>query len=617
MFMLVTCTSCKAEKPYLNSEYLNYLANKSGIDDSLNIDNNFQALEKWNIVTKSDSNLLNEPLTYAFLSKTICNLLEENGNTIEILKTKGWINNNDKESKNVSKEIAEKIVNEAVKEINNKHYENKFEYKYTNNVNLDNNDLDIGDIIYEQEINEYKIIKNINNDNYEYGEAEFEDIYSYFDISGSYEVDFSESEIIPLQDELDTSYKNNKYNLLASKNHVFNKDGFRISYTINSSGIDIHVSKQVDKVTIYTDASVNSVKPTFKWTYDKGDIKNCYFNVKMNTTASLGATIGKYGNYYVKFKDLDSSSFMSKIKSMIVPKSDEVEAIIPICQIKTPIPNVPMANINMTIGIKLYVPGRAEITLYNAHNMGFEIKNGSSRFYWEHDDDFDGILKASAKSAIALNIGIDATNFRLCDLELDAGLKGEMKSTIHLYDSDFNETTESSDIEYSTLEELSKENPYVKVCGDVSLYWMLDLICNTSKSVLRKMGFTKTFNILDDDNQVFGNLHHIENGQFVKTCTRKNKVAIKNKSLNISSSNKIVLNTYAEVLLEGSSFNIEIVSLPDKYDICDIKYTSSDSSVAKVEDGTITALKSGSAKINVHTSDNKYNSYINILVSTG
>lgn len=617
VFMLVTCTSCKAEKPYMVSEYLNYLSNSSGIDNSFNIESNFNSLEKWGVVIDSDIKYINDELNYAFLSKTICNLIEEKGNPLGILKSKGWINKSVSAVKKVNKGWAQSVVDKAVNYINNKTFESKYEYRYRNTIKNINDELYINDVIYDDSSNSYKVVCNIDENDVEYRDAEFEDVFSYLDIEDSFTLDLSNSEVIPLQkEEIDTSYINNKFTLLASKNHVFNKDGFRISYSINSSGLDVHVSKKVDKLTIYGDASINSIKPSFKWTYDSGDLKNCYFNIKMNTTSSLGVTIGKYGNYYLKFKDLDSSSFINKVKSMFVPKADEIEAEIPICQIKTPIPSIPFEYINMTVGIKLYASGKAEIVIYNSHNIGFETKNGNIRYFWEHNDDFDGIIRASAKSAIALNVGLDATEFRLCDIELDGGLKSEVSSTIHLYDTDFNKSEVKSDIEYSTLEDISKDNPYVKVCGDVSLYWLLDLLCNTSKSVLYKMGFSKTFHILDDNNQVFGNLHHIENGQFVKSCTRKGSTAIKNNSFNVSVSSKIVLNTTAEVLLKGETFNIEVVSLPENYALKDIKYISSDTSVAIVENGIIKAIKPGSSKINVHTSDGKYNTYINILVST-
>lgn len=614
IFILVTCASCKTDEHYQIKEYLNYLAYKSGISDSSNTDEFFNCLKNWKVVTSDDRIYLNNDLNYAFLSRTISNLIEESGNPLDILKSKKWIKDNAKENQYVDSNTAISVVDKAVELINNKTFNCTYEYEYISEPKTKEDEFNKNDIFYDDETNNYKLVID-DEDNYR--DACFEEVFSYFDISNSYEIDFSEAEVIPLQEEVNTSYINNKFNLLSNKNHVFSKDGFKISYTINSSSIDVHVSKNVDYATVYADASINSLRPNFKWTYDSGDLKNCYFNLKMNTTASLGATKGKYGNYYLKLKDLDSSSFMSTVKSMIVPKSDEVEATIPICQIKTPIPNVPFAYINMTVGIKLYVSGRVELLVYNAHNIGFEVKDGNSRFFYEHNDDLDTIAKASAKAALAINLGVDATNFRLFDIELDGGVKAELKTTVHLYDSDFNQTTNETDIAYSTLEEVSKDNPYVKVCGDVSLYWLVDLICNTSKSVMYKMGFTKTFHIFDENNQIFGNLHHIEDGKFVKSCTRKDKVAITNETINIQVSNKIVLNSYAEVLLQGDTFKIEIVSLPSGYSERDIRYSSSNSDVASLSNGTITAIKSGSSKIKVYTSDNKYSSYINILVSTG
>ena len=612
--MIVTCTSCKAEDAYKVKDYLHYLSIKSGISNSEDINENFNNLLKWNIVEDSDINVLEDNLPEAYVYKTIFNLLED-----EIDSFKKISNTYDLKSSNnkMNSNTAQVIVDEAVNVINNKIYKQEYEYEYTKDIKDINDDLNIGDLVFDEIDNCYKVVDSIDDGEYKFSDASFEEVFSKLDIADSFEIDFSNAEVIPYGDEENSCYINNRFNLLASSNHVFSYKGFRISYTINSSSLDVHVSKKADKINIFADASINNIKPSFKWTYEKGDIKNCYFNVKLNTTTELGASFGKYGNYYVKLKDLDSSSFLKSISSMIVPKNDEVEATIPICTIKTPIPGVPLAYVNLTIGIKLYVSGKAEIVLYNAHNIGFEVKNGNPRFFYEHDDDIDTIASASCKAAVAVNLGLDATSFRLCDIELDGGLKAELKTTLHLYDSDFNETEIETDIAYSTLEEVSKDNVNVKVCGDISLYWLLDAICNTSKSILYKYGLTKTYHISNESNQVFGNLHHIEDGKFVKKCTRKSKPVIKNKELGINSANKILLNTYAEVLNVGQTFNIEILGLPQGYSINNIKYSSSDNSIATVTNGIINTIKPGSAKINVHTSDNKYNSYINVLVSTG
>ena len=122
MMLIVTCASCKADNPYVIKEYLNYLANKSGIGTSTNFEDNFNALNNWKIIYKTDNAILNDELDYAYLSKTICNLIEENGNPLDVLKQKGWIKNNIKENKTVNKDTAESIVDKAVDIINNKSF---------------------------------------------------------------------------------------------------------------------------------------------------------------------------------------------------------------------------------------------------------------------------------------------------------------------------------------------------------------------------------------------------------------------------------------------------------------------------------------------------------------
>ena len=429
--------------------------------------------------------------------------------------------------------------------------------------------------------------------------------------------DFSKAEVIPYGEEYeDTAYVNENYQLMSSSNnHVFNSEGFRISYTLSTTGIDVHLSRDVNGLNVYSDVSINNVKTAFKW-YDKeDDLKNCYFKLNFNTTEKLGVSNARYNNMHVTLKDVDSSSFLSALKSIVEPARDELEATIPICKVKTPIPNIPTAFLNLDLLVKLYASGKAEVVLYNRHEAGFETKNGQIRYISENDHDLDGILQASAKACIGLNLGLDAAGFTLADVELDGGIRGVIKSTAHLYDKDGKMTSKQSDIAYSTLYDLAQSNPDVKVCGDLSLYWMLDLIINTSKSKMSKLGFSRTYSILDDDNQVFGNLHHIENGQFVKSCTRKERVNLVSMEV---SSNRIVLDSYAEVLKIGSSYAIVVKALPDGYQKSDLTYTSQDPAIATVTSGgTISAVSPGSVKIIVRSSDGKYDATVNILVSTG
>ena len=614
LIIFITCTACEANASYPIRDYLNDLSIASGIGTGMDISENFEDLYAWGITDRSDTELFDKKLDYDYLAKTIGRLIEADGNYLTALKDKGYISSAVKGKNTVERETAEKVISKAVEYINEGNIESLYEAEFTQEVKSEDEELEVNDLVYRQ--GEYQIVTAVNDDGYEYREAEYDEVYESLDFEGSYIIDFTQAEVIPYgEEEIDTSYINEKYTLLSSKNHVFNTDGFRVSYTLNTSGIDVHVSKNENGMNVYVDVSINNVNPKLKWHSKEDDLKNCLFNVSFNSTEKLGVSTGKYRNYHLKFKDLDSSSFKSLLDSMVEPAKDELEATIPICKIKTPIPNVPTAFLNLDLLIKLYASGKAEFVLYNKHNLGFETKNGQIRYINDNTHDLNGIIQASAKAALGINLGLEAAGMKLADAELDGGIKGVLKATLHLYEDDGSMKSTESDVSYSALMEIAQDNPDVKVCGDISLYWMLDLIINTSRTKMNKMGFTRTFNILDDDNQVFGNLHHIENGHFVEKCTRTGR-APKNTT-EFTKSNRIVLDSYAEVLKKGETYQIIVKALPDGYSTKDLVYSSSDPSIATVSNGLITAIEPGSARIKVQTSDGKHDSLVNILVSTG
>ena len=590
-------------------DFLNTLAIRSGIGQSENDEENIAGLAAWGVTIEEDS--LNESFDYLQLSKTVSDLLGENDSFIS-LKDKKIISTDVKEKQIVEKDDGEEVITRTVSYLNSREYEPFFDYEYKKEPKQIDDELKYGDIVYTGE--SYKKVTEEGEDMI-LEDAEFEDVFTYFELDGSYYIDFEEAEIIPYGEEYkDTSYVNEKFNLLSSSNHVFSSEGFRVSYTLNKAGIDVHVSRDIDGVNIYGDVSLNNVKPVFKWLYEEDDVQNCYFNLSFKTTEKIGASIGRYGNYHLKFKDADPSSFKSLINSVIEKQKDEVEASIPICQIRTPIPNVPTAYLNIDLLIKLYVSGRVEVVLYNTHSLGFETRNGNIRFINDGTRDLDAIIQASGKAALGVNMNLEAVTFRLADIELDGGIRALVKSTLHLYNNDGEVTSESSSYALSTLMELSDGNPDVKVCGDVSLYYLLDLIINTSKTQMAKYGFSRTYSVLDEDNQIFNNLSHIEDGHFVKKCTRNDRPVI--TQMEEVKSTRIVLNSYAEVLKQNETFQIEILGLPEGFKESDLRYSSTDTGIAAVENGLIRPVSPGSARINISTSDGKYSSYVNILVST-
>ena len=590
-------------------DFLNTLAIRSGIGQSESIEGNITDLKNWGVAVEDKD--LDDRLDYACLSGIVSSLLDE-GDDFDSLKQKNIIDPKSREKQRVYVDEGDQVIDKTVSYMNDRQFDHFYDFQYLSEPKTLYDEIGAGDLIYTEE----GFKKAVEDDGEEIvlEDASFEDVYAYLEIADTYYIDFEEAEIIPYGEQRNTSYINENFNLLASNNHVFNSEGFRISYTLNKSGIDVHVSRDVDGVNIYGDLSLNDVKPSFKWKYEEDDVKNCYFNLSFRTTEKIGASIGRYGNYHLKLKDLDSSSFRSLLGSIIEKQKDEVEATIPICQIRTPIPDIPTAYLNIDLLIKLYVSGKVEAVLYNSHSLGFETKDGQIRFINDSNRDLDAIIQASSKAAMGINLNLEAARFRLADVELDGGIRALVKSTIHLYDEEGEVTSESTDYSFSTLQELSDENPDVKVCGDISLYYLLDLIVNTSKTRMAKYGFSKTYHIMDEDNQVFHNLSHIEDGHFVKSCTRKKRTSL--LQMNEFRSNRIVLNSYAEVIRQNETFQIEITALPEGYSKSDIAYSSLDNKIAIVYDGLVQPINPGSTRINVHTKDNKYNAYVNILVST-
>ena len=70
-------------------------------------------------------------------------------------------------------------------------------------------------------------------------------------------------------------------------------------------------------------------------------------------------------------------------------------------------------------------------------------------------------------------------------------------------------------------------------------------------------------------------------------------------------------------MVNGNTYTIEIKALPSGYSTNDLLYESKDSAVASVSNGIVKTNKLGACQIVISTSDGKYSTSINILVSSG
>lgn len=629
VLLLIACSSCKNIKHYRVGEYLNDLAYSTGVNLNLNEEDSFNSLKEFKVVQEDDIKLVNEDLNISFLKRTINNFINDDNKTDYILLN--IFNDIKKDNQLVNKEEAKLAIENLVEEINNPKFEDKTIVEEKDNIKHvkdgDNGNYQIGDILYFEDLNEYRKIIDIVDGTYIFEKADFSEVYEKIDISGEYEIDFGNAEIIDFNDELtyfdepleiSNTYDNNLYNLLGVKRHNFNKEGFNVAYTINSGTIDFRISKSINKgMTMYFDTSISSIKPTYKWD-NSGDNLQAFFKVDFDMTNEIGVSSGKYNNYYLDFKNLDSSNLLSSLKKLNT-KSDVLEATIPICTIKTPIPNIPTAYFNIDVLAKFYLSGRVELLLKNEGSVGFEIKDNKFRLINDVEKDYDFTIGASARSVAGLNFNICSSDYRLMDIELDAGIRASVDCVLHLFDDEGNMSDEKIAEEYYALYDATKENENVALCGDLSLNWVMELNLNTSKSLLYKYGFTRKKTILDKSDQLFNNLTHIENFQFVKSCSHKNKKRIvKKENVQSLNSEKIILDKYSLVIIKGRSASLPIKSLPKGYSKEDLRYETSEKNVATVnKNGIIDSQDLGTCKITIKTFDDKYEAYLNVLVSTG
>ncbi|MBR3228208.1 MAG: hypothetical protein IKF68_06660 [Erysipelotrichaceae bacterium] len=628
VLLLFTCMSCRKVEACSKNDYLDLLCEKAGLGD----DDRTDALIGWGVLREEEKDLLDGDLDYDFLALTIGRLTGIEDDALNVLKDRGWISRTKKASDIVDEKTAEEVIDKAVYDINNRTYDPVYEvvpkdtvntvsgtYTYEETKLVSDEAFDQGDILYLEEEGVYKKVTGIEDGAYLLEDASFNDIFSAVHIEDSYEVDFSEAIDIPYGtiENDDSVYRNEGKTLLAARKDEksFTVDGFRVTYSFKGNALNVHIAKNKDGLNVFYDLSLHSVRPSYKWDYAKGKVNEAFLKVDYSSTSELGVSTGRYRNYYLDLKELDPQKFLSSLGSVIRKKDDEVETSIKICEIKTPIPQVPTAFFNIDVYARIYSSGKAEIVLADRNSLGFEIKNSHIRYINDGDRDLDLNIGGSIRLVLGLNFNLEAVSARLMDVEADGGLRASVATTLHLYDEDGEMNDVLVDMPYSAVNEVARENDDVRVCGDVSLNWVLELTFNTSKTLLYRLGLTAKKTVLDKGDQIFGNRTHIENGVFVDSCTRKGRYRLKDRDRTSLNVDKIILGKYAAVIRANENYTIPLESLPKGYTRNDLIYKTSNSSVASVSDGIVSGIRQGASEITISTKDGKYYAALNVLVS--
>ncbi|MBQ1476854.1 MAG: Ig-like domain-containing protein [Erysipelotrichaceae bacterium] len=607
--LTLTCSACQREEIYTKSEYLREFCLSSGLSQSDTEEAIAGALSDWKIPGDHSPE---DPLDNGFLLSTLDILLD--GQKCPLLDER----RNLRTDTPVSRKDAEKLLKAVLDVIDHREFASFYQAEEKEGILPYTEDLSSyreGDVLYDEEEDAYYKVSEKEGEKI-LEEAGIEDIYEEFSISGSFETDFEEAEVIPYITSSSTHYTNTRYELLASpsKSHSFEFRGFTVTCTLSGTSLSVSARKVTGGNTIYADFLLTSVHPSYRWNYKEG-LRDAYFKVDFKTAETAGLRREKSGTFVPSGEGINVKKFLSSISSFLKPKGEGEAVSIPVCQIMVPVPEMPSISLMMDLSIRIYVGGKAEIALTHDHLLGFEVREGKFRTISDHDHDIRGVLNGDVKLSSMLSLALYASKSRLMDLGIDGGISGKVATILHLYDEEGKKTTETVEGDYEAIAEMASACEDVKVCADLSLNWLLSLTLNSSKSVLGKMGFSFRLPLLTQKDQIFGNMTHMEDGHFVPACTRKDRKKKDREKAEEIDSERLIPEADNLILKAGENYAITYKKIPEGYKREDLVYSSESPDVASVIEGKVSALHKGNTRIKVSTVDGKYSIYLHVLVS--
>ena len=455
-------------------------------------------------------------------------------------------------------------------------------------------------------------------------EPEMGDVITSIDLQDSFEIDFTNAEVFDLIDGnliTSSSYTfpssiKNMSNLTTNYSHSIN--GYQIQYHLTSSGLFAEISKAGSFGSkMYASFTLNGVKPSVKWKMNHGKIEEGYFLLNFNTTEKLGVEASYETIKYGDFNSFNIHNLKSSFENLFKDKQEIENITVPICEIRFPIPNMPVASITIQLNLKIYASGKAEIVLAQEEMIGMEIRNGNIRSIHDVSNDAKSVIKASSSFLSNLLFGLKVGDYLLADISVEGGAKANLDSEIHIYDEDNNHQVVKANLPIDLVEHAIEGNGDLLSCANLKAYWVLDAILNSSGSAAGKLGLSKTISILNENNSTLipGLSSHLENGMFVAQCTRKDRDQTRLKKRTINS-NIIDLDSYHLIIKEGASKQLIINKLPDEYKKSDLEYTIDNPSIASIDEKLIVhGIEEGSTIIQIRTKDQKYEIDCTVIVT--
>ncbi len=440
-------------------------------------------------------------------------------------------------------------------------------------------------------------------------------------ISGSTELDFSKAEIIDdsgLSEEI-SSYTAPVYTHLAAlyigerETRSFEYKGYRITWSLSGSGIHAMVERSFAGGSVFvSEFRLSGVRPVYDWKMKDGKISEGYFRIDFNTNERCGFSHSSKKEY-VSDEETDPAIILQSVRNLFRKNGETASLHIPVCTIRVPVCETPPVSVLIRLELTVSAEGKAEIALSQENSIGMEIRSGSMRMIHDMQHTHKQTIYAKAEALADVLFGLDIAKITLADAGLQSGVQASVDPVVHLYRNNTHHVRKVDDTPYDLLDE--QTTPYFLVCADLSAGWLMDLCLNSAGTIAGKLGFSgeKTLMTPESNSILPDGLRHMENGLFVRTCTRDDRISRKGDGT-LPDTERIAISAYSMIIDPGETKEIPISSLPEGIGRDDIILTSSRQDIVTTDGLRITGVSPGSARIRVASRDGRYSVDCSVLV---
>lgn len=388
-------------------------------------------------------------------------------------------------------------------------------------------------------------------------EPDLSEVISELKLQNHFKVNFEDVKITPLSQE-DTF-------MTISKQKSFTVNGFNVSYEANLNKLNITIHKGA--LTIL--GEITDFFPSYNLLLKENSFEKSDFTIQFKSTL-----LGKFHYDKQTTIALDDKQFKS-IENALLES-------IPICEIKVPIPNMPL-SILLQIRIDFYAGGYAQIGVYNTHTIGMKKENNELCIVNESNPEIKASLNGEAHATLGVYAALQFAQFNVLDMQAKAGLKAQMQL----------------------------QQPSLS-CPKMGIYNILQLELNTPRSLGYRLKMNQKYDLLNEEKGFFKMLYYAD-GQFQDTCKIKQDTQSIKKDVQ---SHALQLVDQSFILEQNTSKKIQFYKIPQQYQEDDFRFFSNSSIIQVSDSGDVSCMADGNAQVTVQSYDQLHQAFLHVYCRT-